>query len=215
MLSRKLYRHTCLTKKTLAVEKVTGIDCYTQLCRLKDPELYKLMNKHINAKIQELTAEEKVQRKALNKANKQLWKAIDDEVANIGIRCPKPSKTIGQKFADLVTAVKTRKHRPKYNPDMNFDEQYELCVNVVKDLTAEFSDAKRNMQWYKEEKRRLTDGSSEVLNIEIPVEFKTDNEKICFLEWKVKRFKKEEKHVKKERAIQEKNMKKLFERFGF
>ena len=203
------------TKKRLAVEKVTGIDCYTQLYRPKDPELYKLMNKHINAKLQELTAEEKVRKKALNKANKQLWKAIDDEVANIGIRHPKPSKTIGQRFSDFVAAVKTHRHRPKYNPNMNFDEQYELYVDVDKDLAAKYSDAKRNMQWCKEEKKHLKDGTDEPLDIEIPVEFKTDNEKICFLEWKAKSFKKEKKRAKKERAIQEKNMKKLFERFGF
>ena len=192
------------TKKTLAVEKVTGIDCYTQPYRPKDPELYKLMSKHINAKIQELTAGEKVRRKALNKANKQLWKAIDDEVTNIGIHHPKPSKTIGQRFSDFVAAVTTRRHRPQYNPNMNFDEQYELYVDFDKDLTAKYSDAKRNMQWYKEEKRRLKDGIPELLCIEIPTEFKTDDEKLAYLGWKAKNFKKEKKRVKKERAIQEK-----------
>ena len=202
-------------KKRLAVEQVTGFDNYTQLCSPKDPEFYKLLNRYINAEIQALTVEEKTRRKALNKANKQLWKAIDNEVANFGLRHPKPTKTIIQRFSDFVSAVKTHRHRPKYNPNMNFDEEYKLCVDIDKDLAAEYSEAKRNMHWYKEEKRRLQDGISELLGIEIPVEFQTDSEKIAFLGWKAKDFKKENKRVKKERAVQEKNVKKLLARFGF
>ena len=119
-------------------------------------------------------------------------------------------RTIGQRFSDFVAAVTTRRHRPQYNPNMNFDEQYELYVDFDKDLTAKYSDAKRNMQWYKEEKRRLRDGIPELLCIEIPTEFKTDDdEKLAYLGWKAKNFKKEKKRVKKERAIEEKKYEEL------
>ena len=93
----------------------------------------------------------------MDKASKKLWKAIDDEVKSVGLCRPKPSRTFTQitDFAQRIANVKSRKRRPKYHATMNFDEKHAMHVEVDKDLGVEYSDTKRSIQWYTEEKRGI------------------------------------------------------------
>ena len=117
--STRYHHNSCIDvqhhQKETFWHKITGLYICTQLYSPKDPECYKLMNRHIL-----MQKSNSWQLKQKYEESKQaVMGAIDGEVASTGLRRPKSSKIIGKKFADLVIAVTIHKHRQKNNPNMN------------------------------------------------------------------------------------------------
>ena len=89
-----------------------------------------------------------------------------------------------------------------------------MLVEVDKDLGAEYSEYKRNIQWYTEEKRRIKQKSANLLGVYIPGALETDIGKIEYLNSQIKFFKQNKERIKKTRVGHQKVMKQLLRDVG-